>query len=288
MPTADLAAAGRFVAAHARLIDRRRFAQEFEGAPRRLVRDALLAYRNPDGGFGALEPDIRTTASQPLPTLYALEMLHETGIADPGLTAGALDWLATVANEDGGVPFVLPSVAEADHSPWLEPQDGAPSSLHATAALAAAVERMRLSHRWLDGATSFVWRHLPDVDRGSAYELCYVLDFLDAIGGYDHALGGPWLERLGAHLPPDGVPVRGGTEGERLSPLVIAPSPDHAARTLFPDDAIERALDALAAGQQADGGWTFDWPPLNDAVLWEWRGAVTVAACRTLQAYGRL
>jgi hypothetical protein len=286
MPTADLAAAGRFVASHARLVDRRRFAHRFEGAPRRLVRDAVAAYRNADGGFGALEPDIRTLASQPLPTLYAFDFLHEAGVADPGLTAGALDWLATIANDDGGVSFVLPSVRDADHSPWLEPQPGDLSSLHATSALAAAAHRLRLSHPWLDRATAFAWDRLPALDVGSAYEVRYVVDFLDAVRDRNRAAAA--LEELRPHVPPTGLPVRGGAEGETLSPLIVAPWPEHAGRGLFSDEAIEQALDDLAAGQHGDGGWTFDWPPLNDAVLWEWRGAVTVNACRTLRAYGRL
>ena len=36
---------------------------------------------------------------------------------------------------------------------------------------------------------------------------------------------------------------------------------------------IERELDRLAAEQQEDGGWTFDFPAWNPAVAWEWRGA---------------
>ena len=65
------------------------------------------------------------------------------------------------------------------------------------------------------------------------------------------------------------------------------PGPSHAARGLFDDAVIERELDRLAAEQQDDGGWTFSWGAWNPAVAWEWRGAVTVAALRTLKAYGR-
>lgn len=284
-PTADLAAAGRFVSAHGRLVDRRRFAHAFEGASARLVRDAVAAYRNADGGFGALEPDIRSATSQPIPTLYAFDFLAEAGVDDHDLTTGALDWLQTIANGDGGVAFVLSSVAEADHSPWLEPTLGDPSSLHITAALAGAAHRLGLDHPWLDRATAFVWERLPKVDGGSAYEVRYVVDFLDAVP--DRARAASALEALRPLVPDAGLPVGGGADGETLSPLILAPRPEHVGRSLFSDAAIERALDELAAGQQA-GGWTFDWPPLNDAVLWEWRGAVTVNACRTLRAYGRL
>src|SRR5262249_20646474 len=57
----DTLAARRFVTLHARLIDRRRM----DGDPA-LIRSALAAYRNPDGGFGYLEPDVPDPASQPI------------------------------------------------------------------------------------------------------------------------------------------------------------------------------------------------------------------------------
>lgn len=284
--TDELERAGRFVAAFGRLVDRRRFAHLFDGAPASLVRDAVAAYQNPDGGFGALEPDIRGTASELIPTLYAFDVLAEAGIDDAALTTAALDWLNTIKNDDGGVPFVRSSIADVDHSPWLAPTAGDPSSLHMTSALAGAAHRLGLTHPWLDGATAYVWDRLPQVDTESGYELRYVIDFLDAVPDRDRATQA--LEALRPHVPADGLAVRGGVEGERLAPTIVAPRPGHAARALFDDHAIDRALDDLAAGQQADGGWTFEWPALNDASRWETRGAVTVSACATLRAYGRL
>jgi hypothetical protein len=286
--TASLEAAGRFVASRGRLVDRRRFAHLFADAPASLVRDAVVAYRNADGGFGALEPDIRSDVSELIPTLYAFDVLHEAGIADPELTTGALDWLESIANDDGGVPFFRSATATPDveRSPWMQAHPGDPSSLHMTSALAGAAHRLHLEHPWLDRATAFVWEQIPHLDFGAAYEVHYVISFLDAVP--DRQRAAQVLDALRPHVPEDGLNVREGVEGERLSPLIVAPHPGHAGRTLFSDAAIERTLDDLAAGQQDDGGWTFDWPPLNDAVVWEWRGAVTVNACRTLRAYGRL
>ena len=63
-----------------------------------------------------------------------------------------------------------------------------------------------------------------------------------------------------------------------MAPLDLAPRPERAASRLYDDDVIDRELDRLAAEQQEDGGWTFDFPAWNPAVAWEWRGAVTVAA----------
>ena len=81
----DIAAAAQFIAAHARLIDRRRFALlEGDGSADDVLR-ALAAYRNDDGGIGHLEPDLRTPASQPACVTHALEILHEVGAADTSL-----------------------------------------------------------------------------------------------------------------------------------------------------------------------------------------------------------
>src|SRR6201995_3041257 len=81
MNTPDFSAATAFVAANARVLDRRRFARLFEDGPAAPVRDAVAAYRNDDGGFGhALEPDCRAPGSQPAAAAMALRIMDR----DPG------------------------------------------------------------------------------------------------------------------------------------------------------------------------------------------------------------
>jgi hypothetical protein len=283
----DLHAAAQFIASHARLIDRRRFAfLAGDGSPEAVVR-ALAAYRNDDDGFGQLEPDVRAPSSQPLCALSALEILHEVQATDLSLATAALDWLQTVSNDDGGVPFVLPTAEGWPHAPWMQPQDPPGSSLLATAGIAAAAHRLGLDHPWLAPATDYCWARTRDALTGDAYAFRFVIDFLDAVPERERAAGE--LGAMAGRVPADGLlRVDGGTEGEALRPLDIAPRPDHMARGLFDDAVIERELERLAAEQQEDGGWTFTWLAWNPAVTWEWRGAVTVAALRTLRAYDRL
>jgi hypothetical protein len=278
----DRFAATRFVNLHGRLLERRRIAEDRAG-----TLAALAAYRNADGAFAFLEPDLPDPQGQPIAVLYALEVLHEAGDPD-GLGAGALDWLATVSHADGGVPFVLPYDAEAvAHPPWLAPQDDPPSSLHITSALAAAAHRLGLEHPWLDGASAFTWEGIERGGLQGGYEMKYVIDFLDAVP--DRGRADAALDRLAARLGgTDRIAVESGVEGEHLTALDVAPAPGHAGRRLFDAGAVERQLDELAAGQQADGGWTFPWLAWNDAVAWAWRGIVTVNALRTLGANGRL
>jgi hypothetical protein len=283
----DLDAAAQFIAGHARLIDRRRFALvEGDGTSEAAVR-ALAAYRNADGGIGQLEPDLRTPASQPACVLYALDILHEAGATDVSVATGALDWLETVAEDDGGVRFVLPSAHGWPHAPWYRQLEAAGSSLLMTAGIAAGGHRLAIEHPWLERATAYCWERVRDALAGSPYTVRFVADFLDAVP--DRARADAELDALAARIPADGLlRVDAGTEGEVLRPLDLAPRPDHAARRLFDDAVIERELDRLAGEQQGDGGWTFSWAAWNPAVAWEWRGAVTVEALLGLRAYGRI
>ena len=101
--TPDFDAAADFLAAGARVLDRRMFERLFTGGAAGPVRDAVAAYRNADGGFGhALEPDCRAAASQPAAVEMALRLLDQADAWDEGLVLGAVEWLATVAPAEGG------------------------------------------------------------------------------------------------------------------------------------------------------------------------------------------
>jgi hypothetical protein len=283
----DLAAAAQFIASNARLLDRRRFAYlEGDGSSEAVVR-ALDAYRNADGGVGHIEPDIRAPGSQPLAVRYAFDVLHEVDAADRSLATGALDWLTTVSNDDGGVAFVLTTARGWPIAPWFEPQDDPPSSLLATSGLASMGTRLGLEHPWIERAIDFCAPRLQDALEGDAYTMRYVVDLLDAAPGrFDVDAD---LELLARRVSGDGVlRVEGGAEGEALRPLDLAPWPEHVARRLYSDEVIEHELERLAAGQLGDGGWEFDWAHWNPAAVYEWRGIVTVNALTTLRAYGRL
>ena len=105
----DTLAARRFVTLHARLIDRRRM----DGDPA-LIRSALAAYRNPDGGFGYLEPDLPDPGSQPITALAALDLLHEIGTApDDPLCGWLLRWGLRPA---GWRPSPVPTAASTSSS----------------------------------------------------------------------------------------------------------------------------------------------------------------------------
>jgi hypothetical protein len=103
MSIPDIDAAEQFIAARGRVLDRRRFERLFRGGEAQPVRDAVAAYRNPDGGFGhGLEPDARGPGSQPAAAELALRILHEADAWSAELATGACDWLAATAPAEAG------------------------------------------------------------------------------------------------------------------------------------------------------------------------------------------
>ena len=281
----DIESAERFVLANARLLDRHRLAVLLHGAPVAPVLDALRAYRNPDGGFGhALEPDVRAPESEPAAALHALDVLAGIGALDDPMVADAAAWVATIADPDGGVPFVLPTAAAHPHGPWMVPSDG---GSHLTFAIAGALWEAGCGEPWLRRATEWCWARLERPDALSAYLVKFSLDFLDNVP--DAARAGEAIEDLRSRIGPDGsIPVPGGTENERLTPLTLAPRPGGRSRALFTEDQIEADLDVLEQAQQDDGGWTFDWLAWSPGQSVEWRGAMTLRALATLSEHGRL
>ncbi|MFD7653945.1 prenyltransferase/squalene oxidase repeat-containing protein [Actinosynnema sp. NPDC059797] len=288
-------AARTFLWHNARVLEQRRFAFLFDGGPAEPVVHAVLAHRNDDGGFGhALEPDGRGPTSQPLHTFTALSLLHEVGATDAGagaIVSGALDFLASVANPDGGVPNCLATASEHPRAPWW--QVSGDGDLLMTALLASTLHRIGAEHPWLDRATEFCWRGVDGLVKSHPYEAAACAHFLDAAPDRDRATAA--AGRLGALVREQGLvdlgegqAPEGYAAGETHKPHHYAPTPDHLARSWFTDEEVERDLDDLAAGQREDGGWTFPWPSWTPVTTYEWRPIVTIEALRTLRAYGRI
>jgi hypothetical protein len=297
----DFDAAESFLAAHARVLDRRAFQRLFAGGAAGPVRDAVAAYRNADGGFGhGLEPDCRAAASQPSAVEMALRTMHSCDAWDERLARDAVDWLAAVAPADGGAAFVEASVSEGPHAPWWVPEDGHPASLIQTGQIAGLLYARGLEHPWLDQAAEVMWSRIGQLSKAGGYELIGVVSFLDQVP--DRRRAEAALEQIAPLLAPGrvaldpeaGTPEAGdsgagdsGTGEPAHTPLDFAPLPGSIARRLFDAAAIEAHLDRLAAGQRDDGGWTFDWPSWSPAAEGDWRGFLTVDALRVLRANGR-
>jgi hypothetical protein len=285
--TPDFDAAAGFLAAHARVLDRRVFQRLFQGGAPGPVRDAVAAYRNDDGGFGhALEPDLRTAASQPAAVEMALRIMDAADAWDERLVSGAVDWLVAVAPAEGGATFVEPTLSEGPHAPWWVPAEGNPASLIQTGQIAGVLRARGFSHPWLDRATDVMWRHIDQLTEPNAYEMFGVLTFLDHVP--DRPRAADAIKQVGPLLFDRGLVALDPDEaGEVHTPLDFAPLPDSIARSLFDAPTITEHLDHLAGAQHDDGGWMFNWPSWSPAAEADWRGFLTVDALRVLRANGR-
>jgi len=290
--TPDFDAAADFLAARARVLDRRVFQRLFSGGAAGPVRDAVAAYRNGDGGFGhALEPDLRTPASQPAAVEMALRIMDLADAWDERLVRGAVDWLAAIAPAEGGAAFVEPSVSEGPHAPWWVPAEGHPASLIQTGQIAAMLYAREIAHPWLDGATRVMWSGIekltePNAAGPNGYEMFGVLAFLEHVP--DRKRAEDAFGRVGPLLLSSGlVALDPGAEGETFGPLAFAPLPGSIARRLFDAPTIEAHLDHLAGAQRDDGGWMFNFLSWSPAAEADWRGFITVDALRVLRANGR-
>jgi hypothetical protein len=293
---AALDAAETFVLLNARLLDRRRFAHQFRDGAGGAVVAALAPYANADGGFGhALEPDLRGAASQPEPVSFALRTLFEAELTDDAdigrreaMVVAAVDFLASIATADGGVPWVLPTVRSAPRAPWWQPADPLVGSLVPTASIAGTLSAQGVAHPWLADADRFCRARIDAITAGGVdlepYGALAILRFLDGVRDRD------WADEAFTGLREpilDVVTIDPDAPGHVHLPLEFAPTPDGFGRRLFDDEVIERHLDLLVDAQGDDGGWGFNWEPWADVTVAEWRGSITVDNLMTLRAHGR-
>lgn len=281
------AAAERYMALNARLLDRARFAYRFSDGPVSPVLHAVRAYQNPDGGFGhAIEPDLRGAGSQPQGAETALWALDDVGAFDETIILSACAWLEANATEEHGVPWVLPSVVDDERGPWWQPQgERPPGALNPTAPIVGLLHANGVAHRWIGPATEFCWRKIAELEEVGAYDAMCVLAFLERVPEKDRAAAE--FERLRDSLRASAA-IDPEAEGHVHSPLDLAPHPDSLARGLFSDDEIDLHLDHLIDTQGENGGWAPNFDMWTPVVVHEWGGHLTLATLLTLQANGRI
>ena len=284
MKSPDIGQAVQFLAANARVVDRRSYERLFEGGGAQPVRDAVAAYRNADGGFGhALEPDGRAPASQPAAAELALRILHQTNVWDEDLVAGACGWLEATAPAEGGTAFADPVLDGWPHAPWWIPEEGRPASLIMTGLIAGTLHSRQVRQPWLDRATEVTWDRIGQITTPTGYGMLGVLRFLQYVPDRDRATA--VFGQIAPLITDSGiVTLEPGAPGEVHTPLDFAPEPDSMGRALFSEATIKAHLDHLAHAQLADGGWTFNWLAWSPSAERDWRGYLTVDALRLLRA----
>ncbi|EIT87165.1 hypothetical protein A374_02889 [Fictibacillus macauensis ZFHKF-1] len=110
-----------FIPTSARPLEKARFHYLFAGGSNQEVISALKTYQNEDGGFGhGIEPDFRMPLSSPMATWAAAQLLYECGATaqDHIIQTMKRYLLATIDEETGMWPTVLPQNNEYPHAPW--------------------------------------------------------------------------------------------------------------------------------------------------------------------------
>lgn len=284
MRRTDQERAKDFIHREGRVLERRILEATFEGRPPQGVSDALLAYRNPDGGFGyGLEPDKRAPESQPLDVEIAWHSLDWVGLAPADLVVPACDYLASLGP---GVSCVTPSVLQHPHAPHWTGASYDPD-LNPTAGLAGYLWKWGIDHPWRDAATSFCWSTLAEGPPDEAHTAICVLRFLAHVPDRARATEvmrawQPTLPKLSLlHYEPT-------ADSYGVSPLQLVPEPADVWRGLFGTDVLDAHLDFLERTQADDGGWEITWATIGPAAISEWRTRRTLENLLVLRAYGRL
>jgi hypothetical protein len=191
-------------------------------------------------------------------------------------------WIVSIAEGDGGIPFVLAGFEDYPHAPWWSPQPGS----FLTFELAAVLHASGITDdEWLDRATDWCWRSIETTEQPGGYWLKNACRFLDTVPDEQRARAAIASLATRVHLS---ALAGEGADGEALRALDLSPRPGSRSRDLVSEALIEAHLDAVESGQQEDGGWTFDFLAWSPAQATEWRGVVTIGALTCLRDHGRL
>lgn len=288
------AKAEQFIYSHARLLDRRRYAYHFGQGTAEEVLEALRPYQNADGGFGsALEPDIRTPASQPVATELALHVMDEVGIFDLQMLQGVRLYLEnTVIPGTGGWPLATRSIFQGPRAPWWNIEDDTSPSLNPSGQLLALLYKQQADtsfhhEAWFSQSDAFVRSRLLEADRKDYHDVIQCIAFVRHApqDTRTQQMESLLLEWLASDELVERDPYQ---SGYRHKILDWFPSPDSFGASHVPKELLAAHLEALIAQQQEDGGWPLPWDAISPACLNEWRGMRAVDNLRVLSAYGRL
>jgi hypothetical protein len=246
------------------------------GSPEHVQR-CLLAYKNPDGGWGnGLEHDLKAPDSHPLALEYLLGIIRDFDLPTGSLLDGTPQWLEQHQQADGSLRNP-PTLKDYPIAPWWAEWGGQtmPDSIVGnltrlgivTPALAEATRRWVQANQSLEKIRSNAWLFMAY----HAYDyFMNVTDFPDA-AAYRQAT----LENIvdcASKAP----------EKQYYSLFAFAPTPDSPVAQALPDGLLARALDYLQATQRDDGGWD------DEHGMAHWQPSVTLGVLTTLKRYGRL
>lgn len=113
-----------FIYQNGRLLERKLFEHFFEDMPRQAPINALLAYQNPDGGFGnGIEPDLLCPDSTAIGAETAMFVLDLLDYNDPEIIRNLAGWIVNNQNDDGSIKHPPQNLADYPFQPWWDNPD---------------------------------------------------------------------------------------------------------------------------------------------------------------------
>ena len=225
----------------------------FDDGPLDRVHGCLLAYKNPDGGWGhGLEHDIKCPASNPLQLEFLLSILRDTGLPPGFLLVGTPEWVEAALREDGCLANP-PELLDYPHAPWwAEGGQHLPDSITGNlirfgACTPAIAESTR---KWVEVNLTL------EKIRGNQW-------LFMAYHGYDYFMNIQEYTDLetfrGAVIKNILYCVQAHIDAGEISKtnaiFSFAPTPDSAVAKAAPPGLMDGILDRLTESQREDGGW---------------------------------
>jgi len=291
LSTTGLSKARDFVLSNARIVERRLFHFHFSGGPKEGVLHAVLAYQNPDGGFGhGLEPDTASPESQPLFTQMALEILDEIDCIGDAVIHPVLQYLTSTARDSGGIPWMLNPASAYPRAGHFDRVDEKPA-IHPTAPILGLLLKHGMEHPWMAEAEPFCWQAIGASSEAKCAD-CILRRLVFLEQRMDDPRAQVEIEKIQKRILAPGI-ICDDLSQENIglygnpTPLNYAPTPDSILRPTFGDEQIERHLGGLISRQQEDGRWATPYG-ISPGTRLEWDGMHTLAVLKTLKAYGRI
>ncbi|MCR8644439.1 hypothetical protein NV379_17430 [Paenibacillus sp. N1-5-1-14] len=280
-----------FIYKHARLLDRKRYEYHFEGGSSEEVIKVLRAYQNADGGFGnALEPDIRTPHSQPVPTEMAFMVMDEVNHYDQEIVQGIVEYLKNRTLPEGGLPFIFKDASEYPHTPWWAIEDDRQASINPTGSMVGYLYKQNaykdfVYEDWFKKNEQYTWQYLDQGTPSGFHDGIHLITFLenvpDMLKASQHwSKVDEWLAQAGT------IERDPHADGYVHKVLDWSPLATSYARKFVTEEEVQKHLDYLIEQQHEDGGWPISWNAISAATEYEWRGWLTVDRLRTLKSYG--
>ncbi|GIK66964.1 MAG: hypothetical protein BroJett018_47580 [Chloroflexota bacterium] len=266
-----------FVYSNGVLWERTLFAYLFDGGPLEHVHRCLLAYKNPDGGFGhGLEHDLKCPDSNPLQIEYLLSILRDTGLPPGQVFDGTVAWLEHNREPDGSLknPATLKKYPLA---PWWAEWGGqsTPDSItgnllkHSlcSPSLAASTQQWVLENLTLEKIRANEWLFM-------AY---HAHDYFMNVTDFPNL-----TELRQATIENIITCAEAAPEKQYFVLFQFAPTPDAPIASHLPEALVKRNLDYLMEAQRDDGGWD------DEHGLRHWQPYMSMVALCALKNWGRL